>query len=223
MDLTVNLGDLLSGGLHPAETADRLIPLALPTVRGNHEHQVLTIPRELMGLSDGRARDTMTAEHLRWFASLPLACEPAPGVLMFHGTPNDDATYLLESVDTDGARAATADEVVERLGEWSSGWGLMLCGHTHIPRSLRLDSGTLVVNPGSVGWPAYDDDEPFPHVMEAGSPGARYAIVEDTSGQWEAAFYTVHYDWEAAARDAEGLNRPDVACALRTGRVMAGR
>ena len=33
----VNLGDLLSGPLWPAETADRLQSLNLPTVSGNHE------------------------------------------------------------------------------------------------------------------------------------------------------------------------------------------
>jgi predicted phosphodiesterase len=31
----VNLGDIVSGPLWPRETAARLLPLALPTVRGN--------------------------------------------------------------------------------------------------------------------------------------------------------------------------------------------
>jgi predicted phosphodiesterase len=58
VDLTVNLGDLLSGALHPRETADRLLALGLPTVRGNHERQVLTLPREQMTASDRLAHDT---------------------------------------------------------------------------------------------------------------------------------------------------------------------
>lgn len=37
VDVVVNLGDLLSGAFQPAETADRLLELDLPTVRGNHE------------------------------------------------------------------------------------------------------------------------------------------------------------------------------------------
>lgn len=40
-DVIVNLGDILSGALHPAETADRLIALDLPTIKGNHERQLL--------------------------------------------------------------------------------------------------------------------------------------------------------------------------------------
>jgi predicted phosphodiesterase len=35
ISLVVNLGDILSGALFPRETADRLMPLALPTIRGN--------------------------------------------------------------------------------------------------------------------------------------------------------------------------------------------
>lgn len=218
VDLTVNLGDLLSGALQPKETADRLMPLALPTVRGNHERQVLTVPYDRMGTSDRRAHDTMTVEQVRWFASLPSSLEVAPGVVAFHGSPGGDLTYLLESVDAGGARAATEAEVTARL-DGDTDWALMLCGHTHLQRAMRLPAGPLIVNPGSVGWPAYGDDLPYPHVMEAGTPHARYAIVDDASGEWAVSFHGVDYDWDRAAAVAEGNARPDVARALRTGRV----
>jgi hypothetical protein len=73
--------------------------------------------------------------------------------------------------------------------------------------------------PGSVGWPAYDDGRPHPHVMEAGTPHARYAVVDDASGQWRAEFRAVDYDWDAAAAIAGANGRPDVAGPLRTGRM----
>jgi hypothetical protein len=76
-----------------------------------------------------------------------------------------------------------------------------------------------VVNPGSVGWPAYTDDQPYRHEMAAGSPHARYALVDDASGRWEADFRSVTYPWERAARRADGFGRADVAKALRTGRT----
>lgn len=75
-----------------------------------------------------------------------------------------------------------------------------------------------MVNPGSVGWPAYIGDEPYEHEMAAGTPHARYALVADVSGRWEAEFGSVEYPWEKAAELAEGFGRPDVAKALRTGR-----
>ena len=68
----------------------------------------------------------------------------------------------------------------------------MLCGHTHTPRIARVvhDEGhdstgaTLVVNPGSVGVPAYDDDHPHEHRVETGSPHARWALIERDAGGW---------------------------------------
>jgi len=71
VDQIVNLGDICSGGLFPRETADRLMPLRLPTIRGNHERQISDQPRERMGLSDRHAFDHLSAEHLAWLAALP--------------------------------------------------------------------------------------------------------------------------------------------------------
>ncbi|UYM04984.1 metallophosphoesterase family protein [Solicola gregarius] len=218
VDLVVNLGDIVSGGVQPRETADRLIPLALPTVRGNHERQVLTLPVDRLGASDRLARESLSARHRTWLASLPLTSELAPGVVAFHGSPTNDTVYLLETVEPSGVRRATTDEVVERLGAYAA-TPLLLCGHTHLQRSMRLPTGALVGNPGSVGWPAYDDDRPYPHVMEAGTPHARYAVADDRDGTWQLSFRSVRYDWEHAASIAESNGRPDVANALLTGRV----
>ena len=170
-------------------------------------------------LLSGAVQPRETADrHREWLARLPLTLQPAEGVLAFHGSPTDDLVYLLESVGPDGARPATRDEVIERLGA-TADVPLLLCGHTHLQRSMRLPTGALVVNPGSVGWPAYDDDRPYPHVMEAGTPHARYAVADDGSGRWDVEFHAVDYDWERAATIAESNGRADVARALRTGRV----
>ncbi|MCX5122109.1 metallophosphatase family protein [Micromonospora sp. NBC_00362] len=215
-DVVVNLGDLVSGALAPAATTDRLMELGQVTVRGNHERQVLQNPYERLSLSDRLAYDQLTEAHRAWFASLPLTAEIASGVRAFHGSPYDDLVYLLDTVEPDGARPATEEEVTSRLGKYAT-WPLLLCGHTHLQRQIRLGMGALVVNPGSVGWPAYDDDQPYPHVMESGTPHARYAIVDNASGNWEAELLAVEYDWEAAAKLAESNGRPDVAGQLRTG------
>ena len=47
--LIVNLGDIVSGPLLPLDTAQRLMALGLPTIRGNHERQVLTMDLDRMG------------------------------------------------------------------------------------------------------------------------------------------------------------------------------
>ncbi|MBX7555518.1 MAG: metallophosphatase family protein [Micrococcales bacterium] len=218
VDMTVNLGDLLSGGVQPRQTASFLMELGLPTLAGNHERQLLTTPIEQMGASDRLAAETITATQWSWLASLPATLEVTEGVLACHGSPDDDLTYLLETVERTGVRAATEAEVRQRLGIHTH-WSVVLCGHTHLPRAVRLEHGPLLVNPGSVGWPAYDDDRPYPHAMEAGTPHARYALIDDRTGSWKAELRTVEYDWEAAARTAESNARADVARALRTGRI----
>ena len=217
VDEIVNLGDICSGGLLPGETADRLIPLEFPTIRGNHERQILTLPVERMGLSDRHAAETLTEAHLAWLDSLPPTLRLTDEILLVHGTPDSDLAYFLETVGPDGLRPATRAEIADRAGVVDA--AVILCGHTHLARVEALDDGRLIVNPGSVGLPAYDDDRPYPHRVEAGSPHARYAIVSDEEGYWSAEIHCVEYDWEQAARIAERNGRDDWARALRTGRI----
>lgn len=217
VDAMVNLGDILSGPLQPAETADRLIALGLPTIRGNHERQLLELPVEWMGPSDRATAACLLPHHRAWLAGLPDHLWWDEDVLLVHGTPASDLEYFLETVTPEGLRPATPDEVAARAGDCPA--RLVLCGHSHVPRSFALADGRLVVNPGSVGLPAYAEDWPAPHVVETGSPHARYAIVERGAGGWTANLRAVAYDWGAAARLAEARDRPDWATALRTGRV----
>lgn len=212
----VNLGDLLSGPLWPAETADRLRPLKLTTIAGNHERQLLTLPLAAMGPSDQYTVRTIAPSQLAWLATLP-ATLTVDGVFLCHGTADSDLAYLFHNVHADGVHEASRDEIEAR-----SRAPLTLCGHTHVPRQMRLKDRRLVVNPGSVGLPAYTDEAPFPHAMEAGTPHARYAILTQQGGEWHCEPIAVVYDWEAAARQAERNERPDWALALRTGAMRTG-
>ena len=218
VDLIVNLGDILSGALQPSETAERLMALNLPTIRGNHERQVLAGDASRMGPSDRRAHETIRPDQRQWLASLPASLE-LDDVLLVHGTPASDLEYFLETVTAHGCRAATMDEVLSRAG--SAKASLILCGHTHIPRSVRLDDGRLIVNPGSVGLQAYDDERPFFHVMETATPHAKYAIATKDNGLWQAEHISVAYDWAQAAAMAEANGRADWVLPLKTGLCTA--
>lgn len=221
VDVTVNLGDILSGPLWIAETADRLMALELPTIAGNHERQVLNDPPQRMGASDAHAAGRLCGDHRAWLSALPKTLQPTPEVWCCHGTPDSDLQYFLETVAPDGVRRATLAEATARAGGAMGGveHGLILCGHTHVPRVMRLADGRLVVNPGSVGLQAYDDLHPHPHVVENASPHARYALLTRLPAGWQVELRSVPYDHEAAARLAEANQRPDWADALRTGFV----
>lgn len=231
-----NLGDILSGPLDAAGTAERLMQLsALPstvTIAGNHERQLLAC-RDAPGLpSDEHAFRTTTEAQRAWLAALPASARPRPDVLLCHGTPASDLEPLAETQERGrGMRMATRDECRARLvgGDGQPVARLIACGHTHLPRLLQASEDCLVVNPGSVGLPAFDyHDGGAVAYVENGAPHASYAIVEEQviggAARWQASLHRVAYDWEAAAALAAENQRPEWAHALRTGfalRVVA--
>jgi predicted phosphodiesterase len=217
VDLTVNLGDILSGALLPAETADRLMALELPTIRGNHERQVLSLDPERMGASDRHAFDSLGESQRAWMAQLPAVLSPLDGVFMCHATPYNDCDCYLEDLVDGELRPAPLDRIEERSRSCDA--ALILCGHSHLPRVVRLRTGQVVVNPGSVGIQAYLGHDPGPHAVEVGSPHARYAILESTPRGWRADLVSVPYDWDEAAKLAARNGREDWARALATGFV----
>lgn len=213
----VNAGDHLFGPLDPAGTADLLMGLGWPGVAGNQDRELIDGSAASPGGTLELNRKSLSPAHLAWIAALPFAMELRDGIRMFHGTPERDDVYLLESVRADGSVTAAAEaEIRERLAGASD--ALLICGHTHIPRVARCGA-VQIVNPGSVGLQAYADDSPAPHVMETGSPEARYAVLERGDEGWRVAEILVRYDVEAAARAAERNGRPDWAFRIRTGRA----
>lgn len=212
----LNLGDVFYGPLDPAGTADMLLQRDIPTVRGNEDRMLLETgdPSETVRFTLDRLQD----EHLAWLASLPLQLR-IEDILMFHASPDSDTDYFLWHVSGRGA----VPRVPKPVTDWAGGdsASLILCGHDHVPASLTLANGTMVVNPGSVGLPAYQDDTPFPHGMQTGSPHARYAVVRETGSGWKVSSVSVIYDWDAAAAAAEKNGRSDWAKWLRTGTARA--
>ena len=217
VDFIVNLGDIVSGPLLPGETADRLIALNLPTISGNHERQVLSMDPGDMGASDRYAYDTITGVQRNWLAGLPPVLQLTNDVFMCHATPANDVDCYLEDI-VDGALVpAPLHRIEARTGNCKA--ALILCGHSHIPRLSRLGGGQVIVNPGSVGIQAVEGHHPAPHVVEIGSPHARYAIAEQLTEDWTVQFIAVPYDWDTAARLAEQRGRQDWVRGLRTGFV----
>lgn len=216
-DTVVNLGDCVSGPLEAAETADVLISLAWTTIRGNHDRWLIEKTPDTMGRSDAAAFGELKNHHHAWLSSLDDTAT-VENIFLCHGTPGSDTTYLLETVEPSGhVRLATQAEVSRRLGSEHS--PVVLCGHTHVPRNVRLSDGRTVINPGSVGLQAFSDLEPFNHSTETGAPHARYAVLErvKAADPWRISFRIVEYDWDGAAKRAAEKGREDWAKWLRTG------
>jgi predicted phosphodiesterase len=195
----VNLGDSLSGPMDPAGTADLLMARDLPTVSGNHDRALIDRPVDQMPLWEAWAHPHLTDAHLAWVTSLPATLS-WNGVFLCHATPGDDTTNWLDLRGPDQRmKMAGRDHVAALLGEVSE--ALVLCAHTHIPRAVRI-GGQLIVNPGSVGCPAYLDDRfTTPFIAETGMGDARYAVFERLGNDWVTSLRSVPYDaYEMIAR-----------------------
>lgn len=216
IDDIVNLGDLLSGPLEPAKTVELLMRRSFPTIRGNHERWLCETPRDAMGASDAHAYDEISTEQRSWLADLPATMVYREEVFLCHGTPSSDVTYWLEALSADSGAHLRAHDEIAREAQGLE-YPLILCAHTHIPRVVQLRDGRTIVNPGSVGCPGYRDSQPFPHVMQSGTPNASYAVFEKSGGRWSVGIRSVPYDHKAMAVLAATNGQPGWARALETG------
>jgi diadenosine tetraphosphatase ApaH/serine/threonine PP2A family protein phosphatase len=212
----VNLGDMASGPLDARRTMDRLMALGATHVLGNHDRYLIDRPPEKMGSWDRPAHAQLDVVHLEWLRSIPPTAVFRDSVFLCHATPANDEVYWLDTVLPDGTVALSPRERIEQLAEGIA-QPLILCAHTHLARAVRLGDGRLIVNPGSVGSPGYRDVHPYPHVVEAGSPAARYAILELADGAWNVTFRHVSYDHEAMAALARRNGHDELAHAIATG------
>lgn len=216
----VNLGDHLSGPLEAGRTADLLLRLDMVSVSGNHDRYLIEHARGDMHSWEADAFDQLGDEHLEWLRALPFQRVWRDEVYLCHATPQDDNRYWLEGVTPDGVLHLKPLEEIAALADGVS-QPLILCGHSHIPRAVRLGDGRMIVNPGSVGCPAYDDETPFYHKVEAATPLASYAILEKTPAGWQVDFRLVAYDNMSMSRLATENGRNDWAQGLATGWLSA--
>ncbi|MGI1663062.1 metallophosphoesterase family protein [Palleronia sp. KMU-117] len=215
IDRVVNLGDSLSGPLDPAGTADLLIDRGFPTVAGNHDRALIDRPLAAMGLWERWTHPHLSERHLAWIAALPATLRWEETFLC-HATPTDDETNWLDVRSPKGRmEMADRDHVAALLGDVAE--GLILCAHTHVPRMVRIGDQTIL-NPGSVGCPAYlDDREVDPFIAETGAGDARYAVVERVGDTWRTSLRTVPYDPSEMAERARANNAESWVLAMTSG------
>jgi predicted phosphodiesterase len=213
----LNLGDHVSGPLEPRRTAELLIARGFPSVRGDQDRRLIELDPVGAGASRADYKQ-LDRRHLDWLAGQPATMVYRDEVFLCHGAPKNDATYWLDRVSDDGIVHPTPIGEAEAEAEDIAA-SLILCGHTHIPRLVRLRDGRLVVNAGSVGCPGYDGRKPVPHKVETGTPDACYVILERTRLTWSVTFRYVPYDHMAMAELASRNGWPVWASALATGWV----
>lgn len=192
VDATLCLGDHVSGPIDPAGAAERLMELSGPTIAGNHDRWVANGRRDDRDLdrTDRFALSALNQEQRAWLAALPATSVFNGEVFLCHGTPQSDNAPWLDDWYHNRRTTLPEEDAVTALAAGLD-YPVMLCGHTHMARSVRLRDGRLVVNPGAVGLQ-----------LVHGSPDARYAVIERQNGKWLTSLRVVEYDHHAAARQA---------------------
>ena len=211
----INLGDHLTGPLDPAGTADLLLARDMVHICGNDDRGLFA-PYEDRSPAQRYTREQLAPAQLNWLSSLPETAVVADDIFACHGDLFD-SPYLLEQVEAAGVFLRSTRAIEASVANIVQ--PVILCGHSHVPRTVSLPQGKLIINPGSVGLPAYTMEAPFPYAMESGSPHARYAILSGARHSWQVEHIQVPYDSEYAASVARNNQRLDWAEWLSSGRA----
>ncbi len=188
------LGDLVNYGPNPSECIEHVRSISNKIVKGNHDHAVGTgrdeygcPPKYRILAEPGKdyTRSVLNEEEREFLQTLtPVEELELEGFkfLLSHGSPNGDMCKYLPPATTDEAMAGELEGVEADF---------VFVGHTHIPMVKNIGK-TLVVNPGSVGFPS------------GGSPMASYAVWED--GKVEIK--RVKYDVEETVKALKTTSMP---------------
>jgi len=213
----INLGDTVYGPLEPQATADALMPLDVYSVQGNEDRILAANSASSASPTLEYVLKSLTIHSREWLASQPATLVVEGALYLCHGTPRSDKMYLLEGMSEQGGFLNEPEVIQSHLDSVSQ--PVILCGHSHVPHTVRLPDGRLIVNPGSVGLQAYTDDAPVAHKMENGSPHARYAVLARARAGWMVEQIALPYEWDKAADAARRNGRPDWAAWLSSGRA----
>jgi len=207
LDDIIIAGDFVNRGPQSRAVLERIAPLGLRAISGNHDTWFLALKRGEQRPVDWetswwspvrRALAELAPEWLNWLAALPFSLTvDLPGaapVRVVHGSPRSSREGMGRLCD-DAHIAAALQGVVETT---------VIGAHIHYPYE-RYVNGTHIVVVGAVGCPFNGD------------PRAQYGLFTWNGAAWEFEPRAVPYDREplyAAWRDNGYLDDGNLAAEL---------
>lgn len=216
-DLIINLGDSLYGPLNPRETFKLIKSYPIRSISGNEDRLITeNFDKDHPPGTLGFVIRELNEEAHDWLLSLSKTTILDCRIYMCHGTPESDSTYLMERIDDDSLtikEPGRIDELLQGIKQ-----NIVFCGHSHIHRLVQTPNHTII-NPGSIGCPAFDDHFPVYHKVENFTNHAQYCIADLSDYDFMVEQVSIPYDFNKAVNCAAKNNRPDWAKWLKTGRA----
>jgi putative phosphoesterase len=210
----INLGDFFFGALQPEKVAGLLRQNPMTCITGNTDREILE-NTDKEGMT--RVKADLSTQSTDWLKSLPKTASIDSLIFSCHGTPESDNEYLLEKVTQHGVFVYNDEELIEKTKNIKE--RIILCGHSHVNRVIYLSNGKMIVNPGSVGLPAYLGNAEYRFAMESMTPHAKYAIITADGDAINVEQINCTYNWNEAAKIARENGNENAAQFLLHGRM----
>lgn len=214
----INLGDHFFGALEPERVAGLIRQNPMLCISGNTDREILqAIDGDFTKDGMDRVTADLSEQSIAWLRSLPKTSTCNGLFFVCHGTPGSDDEYLLEKVTPHGVFAYNDEELVSKTANIKE--RIILCGHSHVNRVIYLSNDKIILNPGSVGLPAYLGTGEHRFAMESMTPHAKYAIVTADSDNISIEQVLCAYDWHKASEAARKNGNEKWAQFLLYGRM----
>ena len=211
-----DLGDSLYGPLDPKKTFELIKENGIKSISGNEDRIIIeNVGKRTKNETLNFVLEELSKSAISWLKKLPNNRIINDKFYFCHGTPYSDTEYLIEKIFSDYVGIKQPEDIDKQLSIIKQ--KIVLCGYSHSPRIIESNEKTII-NPGSIGLPAYDYDLPQFHKIENHSTKARYCIL-NLRENLTIEQVAISYDFEKAAKRAELNNRKDWAKWIRTGRV----
>lgn len=218
IDTIINLGDYFFGALQPEAVADLLRANPMTCISGNTDREILESFTKKSDKADmERVVNDLSEESIAWLKSLPGTASIDSLIFACHGTPESDNEYLVEKVTEHGVFVYNDEELIEKTRHINE--RIILCGHSHVNRVIYLSNNKIILNPGSVGLPAYLGNGKYRFAMESMTPHAKYAIITADGDAINIDQINCNYDWNAASQQAKEHGNENAAKFLLYGRM----
>ncbi len=214
----INLGDHFFGALEPEIVAEILRENEMMCISGNTDREILqAIDSDFTKEGMDRVKADLSEQSVDWLRTLPKTSTYDRLFFVCHGTPESDDEYLLEKVTAKGVFVHNDEDLVKRTAHIKE--RIVLCGHSHVNRVIYLTNDKIILNPGSVGLPAYLGNGEHRFAMESMTPHAKYAIVHADGNNISIEQVLCAYDWHKASEAARKNGNEKWANFLLYGRM----